>query len=66
MLKNIFPKDTNMVLGTSNFVKKGDIMGSILVVVGKSCPTLCDPINCSTPGFPVLQYLLELAQTQVH
>ena len=22
--------------------------------VAKSCPTLCDPMNCSTPGFPVL------------
>ena len=26
----------------------------------------CDPMNCSTPGFPVLHQLLELAQTQVH
>ena len=25
--------------------------------VTKSCPTLCDPINCSTPGFPVLHSL---------
>ena len=28
--------------------------------VAKSCLTLCDPINCSTPGFPVLHYLPEL------
>ena len=34
--------------------------------VAKLCPTLCDPMGCSTPGFPVLQYLLELAQTNVH
>ena len=34
--------------------------------VVKSCPTLCDPMDCSTPGFPVLQYLLEFAQTRVH
>ena len=34
--------------------------------VTKSCPTLCDPMNCSTPGFPVLRYLLEFAQTNVH
>ena len=34
--------------------------------VTKSCPTLCDPMNCSTPGFPVLCYLLEFAQTHVH
>ena len=28
--------------------------------------TLCDPVDCSTPGFPVLQHLPELAQTHVH
>ena len=27
---------------------------------------LCDPVNCSTPGFPILHYLLEFAQTHVH
>ena len=30
--------------------------------VTKSCPTLCDPVDCSTAGFPVLHYLLEFAQ----
>ena len=30
------------------------------------CPTLCDPTDCSTPGFLVLHYLLELAQTHAH
>ena len=34
--------------------------------VAQSCPALCDTINCSTPGFPVLHYLLEFAQTHVH
>ena len=28
--------------------------------VAKSCPTLCDLTDCSTPGFPVLHHLLEL------
>ena len=28
--------------------------------------SLCDPMNCSTPGFPVHQQLSELAQTHVH
>ena len=27
------------------------------------CPTLCDPMDCSMPGFPVLHHLLEFAQT---
>ena len=34
--------------------------------VANSCLTLCHPINCSIPGFPVLHYLLELAQTHAH
>ena len=34
--------------------------------VTKSCPALCDPTNCSTPGFPVLHYLLQFAQIQIH
>ena len=32
----------------------------------QSCPTLCDPMDCSTPGLPVLHHLLEPAQTHVH
>ena len=30
------------------------------------CPTLCDPMDCRTPGFPVHHQLPELAQTHVH
>ena len=32
----------------------------------KSCPTLCDPTDCSIPGFLFLHYLPEFAQTYVH
>ena len=32
----------------------------------QSRPTLCNPMDCSTPGFPVHHQLLELAQTHVH
>ena len=35
-------------------------------LVAKSCPTLWNPMNCSTPGFPVPHHLLEFAQTHVH
>ena len=31
-----------------------------------SCLTLCNPMDCSTRGFPVLHYLLEFAQTYIH
>ena len=34
--------------------------------VAKSCPTLCDAMDCSTPGFPALHHLPEVAQTHVH
>ena len=34
--------------------------------VAQSCPTLCDPIDRSTPGFPIHHQLPELLQTYVH
>ena len=34
--------------------------------VVQSCPTLGNPMDCSTPSFPVLHYLLEFAQMHVH
>ena len=55
--------DSWMFLGT-------DLMISILQFSSvhfssftQSCQTLCDPMNCSTPGLPVHLQLLELAQT---
>ena len=35
-------------------------------VVTQSCPTLCDPMDCTTPGFPVHHLILDLAQTHAH
>ena len=34
--------------------------------VTQSCPTLCDPMDCSTSGFPVHHQFLEFTQTHVH
>ena len=34
--------------------------------VAQSCPTLCDPMNRSTPGLPVHHQLPEFTQTRVH
>ena len=34
--------------------------------VAKSCPTLCDLMDCSIPGLPVPHQLLEFTQTDVH
>ena len=37
-----------------------------VVVHSLSCLALCNPMDCSTPGFPVVHYLLEFAQINVH
>ena len=34
--------------------------------LARSCPTLCDPMDCSTPGLPVHHQLPELTQTHIH
>ena len=34
--------------------------------VAQSCPALCDPMECSTPGLPVHHQLPEFTQTHVH
>ena len=36
------------------------------IQLSRSCPTLCDPLNCSTPGLPVHHQLPESTQTHVH
>ena len=38
----------------------------IYMYIHQLCPTLCDPVDCSMPGFPVYHQLMELAQTHVH
>ena len=38
----------------------------LICSVTQLCLTLCSPMDCSTPGFPVLHHLLEFAQTHVH
>ena len=43
-----------------------DKLTANITLFSQSCPTLCNTMDCSTPGFPVLPYLLEFAQTYVH
>ena len=48
-------------------MKEGTLLWNFSSVqVAQSCPTLCKPMHCSMPGFPVLRYLLEFAQIHVH
>ena len=41
-------------------------MHALITSVAQSCPMLCDPVDCSTPGFPVHHQLPELTQTHIH
>ena len=43
-----------------------EVLGDLLCSVAKSYLTLCDPMDCSTPGFPALHCFPEFAQTHVH
>ena len=43
-----------------------DLLRDQFSSVAQSCPTLYNPMDCSTPGFPVLHYLSESAWTHVH
>ena len=45
---------------------KKDYRQTWFISVAQSCPTLCDPTDCSTPGFSVHHHLLEITQTYVH
>ena len=47
-------------------IKNKAISSVQLSSVTQSCPTLCNPINSSTPGLPVHHQLLEFTQTHVH
>ena len=52
-------------LHSSSVSGRGSVPGYCCSVT-QLCPTLWDPMDCSTPGFPVLHHLRELAQTHVH
>ena len=51
------------------FVHKACVYSTLVCCccsVAKSCLTFCDPIICSTPGFPVLHCIPEFSQAHVH
>ena len=50
------PRWEEIIWSSWNF----SVRGSCCCPVARSCPALCDPMDCSTPGFPVLHRLLEL------
>ena len=48
------------------FIKWSNYIFLLLLFSHQSCLTLCDPMDCSTPGCLVFHYLPEFAQTHVH
>jgi len=52
--------------GLSYFICSSILSHYLIIVAHLLSPPLCDPTDSSTPGFPVLQHLLDLAQTHVH
>ena len=58
----------NMIMNTLH-INPRSLLPDIVIAccsVAQLCLTLCDPMDCSMPGFPVLHYLQEFAATHVH
>ena len=69
LLHNSFPSlVASLSLSLSLFLCSGKFLWWYLQfsTITQSCLTLCDPVDCSTPGFPVHHQLPELTQTHVH
>ena len=59
-------QDSEIHSGYLEHIQKTLVKAQWCCSVAQSCLTLCDPMDCSMPGFIVLRYLPELAQTHVH
>ena len=58
--------DLTKRLNNNNHNILGSVGGVQFSSVTQSCLTLCDPMNCSTPGLPVHHQLPEFSQTHIH
>ena len=80
-LSQIFPSPSSFLLTTLSCLKNplylirywqlflresGQLQSVQFSSVAQSCLTLCNPINCSTPGLPVHHQLPEFTQTHIH
>ena len=70
ILELSFSANFTKVTWTNHLISYLSILSSLkeklCCSVAKLCLTLCDPMDCSTPDFPVLHYLPEFAQIHVH
>ena len=64
-LRISFPLDHHRASGRVPCVKRKGLI-QLFRSVAQSCPILCEPMDCSTPGFPVHHQLPELTQTHAH
>ena len=55
------PSDTMVTILVTHLASSQSVQS-----LSQSCLTLCDPMDCSTPGLPVHHQLPELTQTHVH
>ena len=61
----LFLLDSSSSLSPISNYLSGLVAFNSCCLVARSCPTLCDPMDCSMPGFPVLHCLQEFAQIHV-
>ena len=71
LLSSVFPSITifsseSVLFIRLTFAKKNGMLPVQFSSVTQSCPTLCDSMDCSMPGFPVHHQLQEFTQTHVH
>ena len=59
-------KSRDITVTTKVYIIKAMVFLVVMYGSVQLRPTLCDPIDCSTPGLPVHHQLLELPQTHVH
>ena len=65
--QNIYPPACHLLsFASGTLVFSAQILSVQFSSVAQSCPTLCNPMNCSTPGLPVHHQLPEFIQTYVH
>ena len=56
----------HLLIPYSQFIPTSSSVSPSVSSVTQLCLTLCDPMDCSTPGFPVNHQFLEFTQTHVH
>ena len=63
---NILQSENHMIISIDTKKDLAKFNTFCYCSVTQSCLTLCDPVGCSMPGFPVFYCLLEFVQTHVH